>query len=147
MALLFGLVSACSFILFTCRFFSNILFVSDWLFDLRSRGFLLFGVCCDWLVKILPYFKFNLVCSVRKFITFCSSCMFSVVPPSTGLWLMKLVNFKLLPAICCIEMLKYATRSNHLVSLALYCLLHLFRLISGSKACWLVYKNTFFPYE
>ena len=130
-SLLFGLVSACSFMLSTCRYFSNVLFVSDWLFDLRSHVILLFGVCCDWL---LPYFKFNWTCSVRKFITFCSSYRFSVVAPSTGFRQRKSPNFKLLPVICCIETSKCANRSIHLVSLVLFCFLHLFRLISGFNA-------------
>ena len=142
-AVLFGLVSASSFILFTCRFFSNVLFVSDWLFKLRSPVILLFGVHCDWFEKILPYFKFSSACSVRMFITYCSAYMFSIATPSTGFRLRKSVNFKLLPAMCCIEISNCANRSNHLVSLALYCLLHLFRLISGSSAWWSVYKNTF----
>ena len=128
------MVFACSFILFTCRLFSNILFVSDWLFNLRSHVILLFNFCCDWLVENLQFFEFTSACSVRIYITYCSSYMFLVVAPSTGFRLKKLVKFKLLPAMCCIEMTKCANRSNHLVRLALYCLFYLCRLIRGSNA-------------
>ena len=94
-----------------------------------------------------PYFTFNSACSERMLIRYCSSYTSSVVASSTGFLLKKSVNFKLLPAMCCIAISKCASRSNHLVSLALYCRLHRFLLINDSNAWWSVYKKFFFPYK
>ena len=130
---------------FTSRFFSNVLFRCDWFFIFFSVLFVLSGAFCDWSANSVPYFTFNSSCSERMLITYCSSYTSSFVAFSTGFMLIKSVNFKLLPVTCWIAISKCASRSNHLVSLALYCLLHRFLLIKGSRAWWSVYKKTFFP--
>ena len=88
--------------------------------------------------RIVSRFMFNSARSERMLITYCSSYTSSVAASSTGFLLKKSVNFKLLPAICGIAISKCASRSNHLVSLALYCRLHRFILINGSNVPMLV---------
>ena len=134
--LLSGLVSVCSFSLFMLQFFSVALSFFDWLINLFSCVFTLFDLFCDSLTKMLhaTYFDYNLACPSRIFITCCSLHTFSVEAPSTGRLLRKSVSFRLLPAIFCIAMSKCASRPKQLVNLALYCLLHQFPSISGSRA-------------
>ena len=59
-------------------------------------------------------------------ITYCSSYTSLLVAFSTRFLLRKLVNFKWLPAICWMAISKCPSPSYHLVSLAMFCLLHRF---------------------
>ena len=52
------------------------------------------------------------------------------------------MTLKLRSAMCCIEISKGARYFTRLLSLALYCLLHLFSLTRGSNAWYLVYNQS-----
>ena len=80
---------------------------------------------------------------MRRFATYWWLYTFSAAAPSTGVLLRKSVSFSVLTAMCCFAVSKCANRSNPLVSLPLYCSLHLFLLISYFRAWWPVYRNTF----
>ena len=97
--------------------------------------------------KFYHYFNFNLVCSVSMFLPFCSTYTSSSVGFSTRFWLKCSVSFKLLPALFCTEISKYADLLDHLVRLALYCLLYLLLFIKNWSAWWLAQRNTFIPYR
>ena len=130
--------------LFTSQLFSNVLLCFDWFSLFVSFVLVLAGALFDWSTTSESYLMFNSPCPERMLITCCSSYRSSVTAFSTGFLVRKLVNFKLLPAMCCIALSKCASRSNHLVSLALYCPLHRFLSTNGSSALGLCIKRLSF---
>ena len=92
---------------FTSRVIANALLRFDWLSLSVSFVLILFGAFCDLSTNGDPFLMFNLACSERMIITYCSSYTSSVVAFSTGFLLKKSVNFRSLPAMRCIAISKF----------------------------------------
>ena len=122
-----------------CQMFFCILICYQFLFRLFYFREVCFGAFRDCSTNSDPYLIFNSACSEMMLITYCSSFTSSVVAFSTGFLLKISVYFRLLPVMCCIAISKCTSRSNHLVSLALYCRLHQFLSINSSSVWWSVY--------